>query len=323
MSKQRVTLAVAHSDNPSGHPLPTLEYQNGLFRGEFQAMASPCQVLIDLPETEVSLAEQLTRQAAIEAWRIEFKFSRYRNDNWFADLHRHPNTWKPLDNEAQRLIAFAEQAWRASNGLFDITSGVLRQVWTFDGSDRIPEAHQVEALLSRVGWQKIGVRQEQGEQMSVSIPEGMELDFGGIGKEYAVDRVLGLMLQHAKEKECALLVNFGGDIACSGSRVNGEKWQVGIERPDSDKQAAAILTLQAGALATSGDSRRYLLKDGKRYPHVLNPITGWPVESAPRSVTVSGPTCVQSGLIATLALLHGNNARAFLEQTGLAFWVVD
>jgi thiamine biosynthesis lipoprotein len=83
-----------------------------------------------------------------------------------------------------------------------------------------------------------------------------------------------------------------------------------------------ILDLEHGALATSGDSRRYLLKDGVRYGHILDPRTGWPVPDAPRSVTVAASSCTEAGLLSTLALLNGARAREFLEEQGVRFWLL-
>ncbi len=293
------------------------------FITSFKAMASDCEILLETSDKHIGNARALTDIAVQEVWRIEEKFSRYRSDNAFADLHRKAGEWQTIDEETYRLLAFAAQAWELSDGLFDITSGILRTLWTFDGSDRIPAAADVDNLLPRIGWQKIELRLQQ-EQPQLLLPEGMELDFGGIGKEYAVDRALGLMLSAAQQKQwpVALLVNLGGDIACSGPRLNGESWTVGIERPDRDDDSIATLRLAAGGLATSGDSKRYLLKDGIRYSHILNPKTGWPITHGPRSVTVAAPTCVQSGLIATLALLQGENAEAFLQKTGLKYWLI-
>lgn len=336
---QITRLKVAKEYNPSGHPDGKFSRSGDYFLLQFQAMASTCELLIDLPESEWALAEQLALQAIKETWRIEFKYSRYQKGNWHDQLHQSQGQWQNLDEESVRLIAFADQAWQLSSGLFDITSGILRQAWHFDGSDHLPEAAAINDLLPFIGWQKIQwyasdnqpdrqIDHSNSAQNAARIylPENMELDFGGIGKEYAVDRVLGLSLallqQNQATSGCSLLVNFGGDIACSGPRVDGRPWMVAIESPQEGKEAA-LLSLKGGALATSGDSQRYLLKDGKRYSHLLNPTTGWPIEDAVRSVTVAAPTCTQSGLIATLALLQGSESERFLRQTGLKYWLLS
>jgi thiamine biosynthesis lipoprotein len=82
-----------------------------------------------------------------------------------------------------------------------------------------------------------------------------------------------------------------------------------------------ILELERGALATSGDSRRFLIKDGVRYGHILNPRTGWPVANSPRSVTVAASSCTEAGLLSTLALLQGAGAKQYLEEQGVRYWL--
>jgi thiamine biosynthesis lipoprotein len=150
------------------------------------------------------------------------------------------------------------------------------------------------------------------------LPEGMELDFGGIGKEYAVDRAYELL---AARDATPFLINFGGDLRANRPPSYGP-WQVGVERTDAEQEATMVLDLEYGALATSGDSRRYVLKDGIRYGHILNPRTGWPVLGAPRSVTVAASSCTEAGLLATVALLQGNRAQEFLDEQGVRYWVL-
>jgi thiamine biosynthesis lipoprotein len=275
-------------------------------------MASPCEVL--LPAIDRPAALRLGTLVAQEAWRIEKKFSRYRADSVTARIHANAGTAIDVDPETASLIDFAGQCFQISDGLFDITSGILRQAWKFDGSDRLPESKAIERLLPLIGFDKL-----QWRSPRLLLPAGMELDFGGIGKEYAVDRAYDVLAADRKEP---FLINFGGDLRANRAPVHGA-WQVGIERPDTDREATMILELEQGALATSGDSRRYLLKDGVRFGHILDPRTGWPVAGAPRSVTVAASSCTEAGLLATLALLHGNRARELLEREGVRYWLVQ
>jgi FAD:protein FMN transferase len=251
--------------------------------------------------------------AAQEAWRVEKKYSRYRDDSVTAWIHENRGTSIEVDEETASLIDFASQCFDLSEGLFDITSGVLRRVWTFDGSDRIPEPAAIEGLLRVVGFDKL-----RWQSPHLSLPAGMELDFGGIGKEYAVDRAYQLL---AARNSTPFLVNFGGDLRANRPPPHGP-WQVGIERPDTDREATMVLDLEHGALATSGDSRRYLLKDGIRYGHILNPLTGWPTPDSPRSITVAASSCTEAGLLSTVALLHGAAAQAYLEEQGVRYWLL-
>jgi thiamine biosynthesis lipoprotein len=146
----------------------------------------------------------------------------------------------------------------------------------------------------------------------------MEIDFGGIGKEYAVDSAAALV--RTVSDRC--LLNFGGDLLALGPQSGNAPWRVGIESVRDAGAVAQQIDLTVGALATSGDARRFLLKDGQRYGHVLDPRTGWPVAGAPRSVTVAAASCTEAGMLATLALLQGPQAEAFLEAQGAQFWAL-
>jgi thiamine biosynthesis lipoprotein len=280
----------------------------GLLAVGFTAMASPCEVLV--PRTSGERALAMGAAAAKEAWRIERKYSRFRDDSVTAWIHKHRDSTIELDDETASLLDFAQRCFELSDGLFDITSGVLRRAWHFDGSDRIPDAGTIDRLLPLVGFNKL-----QWHSPHLTLPAGMELDFGGIGKEYAVDRAYALL---ANIETAPFLINFGGDLRANRALLHGP-WQVAIERPDTDREASLLLELEHGALATSGDSRRYLQKDGVRYGHVLHPATGWPVPGAPRSVTVAASSCTEAGLLSTVALLHGSHAQTFLDEQNIRY----
>ena len=141
---------------------------------------------------------------------------------------------------------------------------------------------------------------------------GMEIDFGGVGKEYAVSLIAEQFRHRIPNLSC--LINLGGDIQITCPREDHQCWNVGIEN------SAQAIALKEGALATSGDAKRYLLKNGKRYSHILNPKTGWPVPNGPASVTVHSPLCVQAGSLATLALLQGKHAEEFLKEQDVQYW---
>lgn len=285
------------------------------WRACFQAMASPCECLIACEDK--TLASELANLALREARRIEKKFSRYRQDNIVYRINHAAAEGISVDDETADLLDFSAQCYQLSEGMFDITSGVLREVWRFDGSDHIPSRSEVENVLKRVGWPKL-----QWNRPVLKLQPGMQIDLGGIGKEYAVDHVAKLLKQRAPDVN--VLVNFGGDLVASGPRLNAVPWTVGVDDPaQTGEKAVAGVELSKGAFATSGDARRFLLRDNVRYSHILNPKTGWPVEQAPRSVSVLANTCIEAGMLATFALLQGRNARAFLEEQEVTFWMVE
>jgi len=276
----------------------------------FNAMASPCELLMG--RVERGLALELGAVAADEARRIEMKFSRYRPDSVVGWIHQRRGSVVQVDDETAALLDFAQRCFELSDGLFDITSGPLRRVWHFDGSDRLPAPEAVAQLLPSVGFRKLSWKPPW-----LCVPPAMEIDFGGIGKEYAVDRAYDLLLARCP---VPFLVNFGGDLRVSRPLPHGP-WKVGIERPGTEHKAAMMLEVEYGALATSGDSHRFLMKDGIRYGHILDPRTGWPVPDAPRSVTVAASSCTEAGLLSTLAILKGKDASGFLEQQQVRSWV--
>lgn len=305
--------AAAAPGDPQSYPAaPDVfieQRDGGLGAACFFAMASPCEVLLDMSDLEE--VQRIGLVAAGEASRIEAKFSRYRSDSVVSAINRSAGTTVELDAETAALIDYAARCYELSSGLFDITSGVLRRAWKFDGSDRVPAQSEIDALLGLVGFDRIDWRAPH-----LTLAPGMEIDFGGIGKEYAVDRALALV---EAQSDCALLVNFGGDLRTNRPPAAGP-WRVAIERPDTDREARLLLDVTQGGLATSGDTHRYLVRDGVRYGHILDPRSGWPVRDAPRSVTVAAGSCTEAGMYCTLAMLNGAGAEELLERAGVPFW---
>ena len=280
------------------------------WKGSFMAMASPCDVLMEVGEKTV--AQEILNAVAEEAWRIEDKFSRYKKDNIIYKINGSKGESVSIDEETSRLLDFANELFEISEGLFDITSGVLRTVWKFDGSDNVPDEKQIKKIVKKIGWQKVG-----RENSKVTLPKDMEIDLGGIGKEYAVDRCVQIARQKTSE---SVLVNFGGDLAMTTARRNNQFWSVGRLVTGSD-EACGLFQLYGGAIATSGDANRYLLKDGVRYSHILNPKTGWSILGAPHTISVAAPSCVEAGMMSTLAMLQGNQAEEFLKLQEVDYWI--
>jgi thiamine biosynthesis lipoprotein len=285
----------------------------GHLRARFQALGGPCEVLIDVDDTpEVGSA---LMAVAGEVWRIEDKFSRYRSSGVVHEINVANGEEVRLDEESSGLVDYADTCHRLSGGGFDITSGALRRVWRFDGGQKLPSRQAVDRALALVGWHKVRWRKP-----CLRLRPGMEIDLGGIGKEYAADRA-AMLLDHLGYK--ASLVNLGGDLRVNGPRRDGKSWVIGIDNPrDTGRDCLAGRSIAVGAMATSGDARRFILAKGRRYGHILDPRTGWPVRDAPRSVTVQAPTCLEAGMLATFGILKGTDAEDFLQSQGVPHLVV-
>jgi len=274
-------------------------------------MASPCELLTDVDGRKK--AQELLCIVAEEAWRIECKFSRYLDDNIIHKIANSNGRAITVDDETAQLIDFATTLYDLTEGGFDITSGILRKTWAFKGKNQVPSKTAVAKILKSVGWDKAVWNAPE-----LTLKPGMQLDFGGIGKEYAVDRA-GQLVDANTDASC--LINFGGDLVVTRPRKDRKSWSVGIEKADTPAGSASrLIMLRQGGLATSGDTKRYILKDGKRYGHILDARTGWPVEDAPRTVTVAADTCVEAGMLTTLAMLQGPGVIEFLEAQDVRYW---
>ncbi len=153
----------------------------------------------------VQHAVEFLKNAAIETWRIEHKFSRYQKGNIMDQINHAYDKPFTVDEETTALLNFADQCYQLSGGLFDVSAGLLRKTWKFDGSDNTPSSEQINSMLPLIGWNKVTWKAPH-----IQLGKDMELDLGGIGKEYAVDKVcLLLQKQRPQPERCSILVNFG------------------------------------------------------------------------------------------------------------------
>ena len=281
--------------------------------GCFNAMACPCEILIETSDKD--LAWKTTHTVWQEAIRIEQKFSRYRHDNIIYKINNANGNPVEVDDETASLLDFAAQCYELSDRKFDISSGVLRKAWRFDGTDNVPMQSLIDSIMPFVGWYRASWKKPV-----LRLQPGMEIDLGGIGKEYAVDQAAKLA---SNVSDSSLLVNFGGDIYANKPRRSNMPWLIGVDDPgNTGNKAVGKIELYQGGLTTSGDARRFLLKAGVRYSHILDPLTGWPVPDAPRSVTVIANTCLEAGMLSTFAMLNGKNAEQFLAAQKVKYWCI-
>lgn len=280
----------------------------------FQAMGGPCSLQLFAPEE--SQLERAARAAKAEVLRIESKYSRYREDSVVSRINASAGDGigVDVDDETAALLDYAAAAHEQSDGLFDPTSGVLRRAWDFK-AHKLPQQSQLDALLPLVGWLRV-----QWQRPRIVLPlKGMELDFGGFGKEYAADRTAAVLAAVGVHHG---LVELGGDIRVLGPQPDGSTWRIGIRHPRAPEIPVAGVELGGGAIASSGDYERYFELAGRRYSHILDPHTGWPVEGL-AGVSVLAEQCLVAGTATTIAMLKGSKGREWLEELGLPWLVVD
>ena len=271
-------------------------------------MGCPCE--IQLFAASQSQANQIATIAITDVRRLEERYSRYRNDSLLSNINRVAAVGGSItvDQETASLLDYAATCYQQSDGLFDITSGILRRAWCFN-EKKLPEQSLIDNLLIHVGWEKLNWHTPN---LEFTCP-GMELDFGGIVKEYAADRAAALC-QNAGAKHG--VINLGGDIKIIGPRADNRPWRVGLSGPNQQNKNHDILILHQGAVASSGDYERCMTINGIRYSHIINPKTGWSVRHL-AAVSVAGDFCVIAGSMSTIAMLKEQEGVTWLESMGL------
>ena len=263
-------------------------------------------------------ATRAMQGAAREVLRIETKYSRYRTDSdsvvYRINQAAGGTASVPCDPETMELFNFADLLFHKSGGLFDITSGILRRAWDFS-KPVLPTQEMLDPLLALIDWNKVE-RSESGVRLRL---KGMEIDFGGFGKEYASDRAAKILTAMGVAHG---YVNLGGDIRAVGPRPDGQPWLIGVPDPRKPGAVIATIALSTGALATSGDYEKFIEICGRRYSHILNPKSGFPVNCW-RSVSISSVTAISAGGHATIAMLKESEAESFLRQSNCAYFLVD
>ena len=278
-------------------------------------MGGPACLVIDTPP-QCAHFDEIWPAVRTLLQDFEQRYSRYRPDSLVSMINRRAGSkrYTAVDEETQALLDFADQLWRASEGLFDITPGPLRRAWQFQGIGSAEPEH-IASALELVGWHHV-----QREAASILLPlEGMEIDLGGLVKEYAVDSAIRLMRDAGVR---SAMLELAGDVGVLGSQANGHPWQIGVRDP-FESGSICTLNLADSSVATSGSYERKLNFSGKDYGHLLDPRSGWPTEG-PVSVSVIGQSCLIAGAISTVACLHEEEkAIEWLEEANLPWLMVN
>lgn len=262
----------------------------------FQAMSTVCRVHFRTPNA--ALARDF--QAEVLRWVAWFEahYSRFIADSLISRINAAAGQdWVEVDAETDALFNLCQEMIFFTRGAFDPTSLPLIRLWNWKANPPVvPDAAQIEAAQKLVGWRKL--KRRPG---AIYLPQaGMCLDLGGIGKEYAVDRVLMLALQRGIEN---VLVDFGSDVRVHGQPPEKGAWHVGLEDPRRPGQCWTGVAVTNHAVATSGDYARHFVHGGRRYGHIIDPRTGYPVNNGTLAVSVVAPHCTLAGILTTTACI--------------------
>ncbi|HEY1794006.1 MAG TPA: FAD:protein FMN transferase [Opitutaceae bacterium] len=268
----------------------------------FRAMATQCEVQYSAPGGD----EQARRfEAAAEGWvrAFEAKYSRFVPASLVSRINDAAGReWVAVDAEMEGLLRMCDTLVFMTRGILDPSALPLIRIWNWKADPPVvPTQAEIDAAKRLVGWSR--VRREPGR---VFLPErGMALDFGGFGKEYAVDIVSLIARDHGIVDS---LVDFGHDLRAAGAPPGRPMWHIGLEDPKNPGKTWASIGLTGRSIASSGDYIRAFTVGGRRYGHIIDPRTGWPVANGCTQATVIAPTCLQAGMLSTSAFVAGVEA---------------
>jgi thiamine biosynthesis lipoprotein len=277
---------------------PLLWSKDDWCRANFRAMGTHCQIIFRAPSRKQATA---FRDQAV-SWVADFerKYSRYREDSMISEINRAAGSdWVEIEPELESIFALCDHYHWSTQGVFDPTTLPLLKLWNYQVErPTLPGEDEVEHSMSLIGWQRV-----QRKPGKVHLPlAGMALDLGGIGKEYAVDRV---MEQSRAFGINDILIDFGRDIRATGEAPQDGAWSVGLEHPLDQGRCWSGVLISNRAVTTSGDYVRGFEIDGVRYSHIIDPRTGRPVANRCHSASVIAPTCTEAGILSTTALILG------------------
>ncbi len=244
---------------------------------------------------------------------INRSMSTYRKDSEISRF----NAWELagekiiISDDFWQVMIIAQKIYELTAGAWDGTIKPLLSLWGFDSTknkNSIPEKSEIQGQLANIGFNQIEI---SSDRFLIKRKASISLDFGSIAKGYGVDQVTALIKKTGIEN---FLVEIGGEVFASGHRKDGKPWRVGINRPQKDApydQIYKVINLHNKAFATSGDYRNYFEVDGKRYSHILDPRSGYPISNGVVSVSIVADDCTFADGLSTAVMVLG-------PQKGLA-----
>ena len=239
--------------------------------------------------------------AVSEIKRIESLISSWDATTQTSEINRNAGIQPvKVSEELYTLIGRAMEISKLTDGAFDISYASMDRIWKFDGSmTTMPSEEKIKASVSKVGYKNIIL---DPENLTVFLKlEGMKIGFGAIGKGYAADKAKKLLMDKGVP---AGIINASGDMNTWGKQSNGEDWKVAITNPMDKNKAFGLLPMKEGAVVTSGNYEKYVVFEGKRYSHIIDPRTGYPTNGI-LSVTVFSPKAELADALATSIFVMG------------------
>jgi FAD:protein FMN transferase len=269
---------------------------------------------------EVKSLDIAIRAAIKEMKRVESVFTTWDSESIISKVNREAGGQPVIvPTEVIKLTQRAIQLSKQSEGAFDITWGSVGKLWDFKAKKEaiVPSKNKIENALAGVGYLKIKIDEEKS---TLWLPKGTTIGYGGIAKGYGVDRAIEALKKH---KIRNAIVNAGGDLRTIGTEF-GRPFNITIKHPRDNKKYLAILPIANAAVVSSGDYERFIMVGGKRYSHILDPRTGWPVNHT-QSVSLLAPSAALADALATgVFVLGAEKGLALVESMkGVEALIVD
>lgn len=252
-------------------------------------------------------AQEAQNEINLELIRIDSLLNRFSDISLVSELNQSGRAQVPDD--IRSLIHLSDSLSLLTDGLFDITTAPLIEFWGFyDHEFANPDTTKIQEILELVDHRKIRIHQD-----TVVLASGMKIDFGGIAQGYAADRVFDIL---KKYKITSALINIGGEIVAIGNSPEVRSWRIGIKNPREDGLIETV-EIENQALSTSGDYEKFFVVGSKKYPHIINPKTGFPARDF-ASVTIFHERAAAADAIATAVCIMGlEKGRKFLDSLGI------
>lgn len=268
-------------------------------------VGGPCEIKFYYDNDKI--ADEIIGQIKMELHVLDSLLSYFSETSLVSTLNRDLRITAPSD--VIYLISLSDSISELTAGLFDISVAPLLEIWGFYKDElTIPDTVEIKNVKKLVDYQRIEIKND-----SIIILKGMKIDLGGIAQGFAADRVAMVLRRHGVT---SAVINIGGEIATIGQSPKGRPWRIGIRNPRGEGIIETV-ELEDGALSTSGDYEKFFIIDDKRYPHILNPKTGFPATDF-ASVTIFAEEAAFADAIATaIAIMGPDRGLKFLDSLGI------
>jgi len=279
----------------------------------FMGTVVQIKVSIDPAKYGEARAKDAINRAFDEIKRIEDVYSLYKDSSEISRINRlKKNERLQISDGVFNLIHKTLDYSERTGGAFDITVKPLVEVWNAARkADKMPEEREIKRVLGRVGYKNVVL---DGIVRAIHFKkDGMGIDLGAAAKGYATDRAVSILEENGID---SALVNSGGDMYCLGKRTAHELWKVGVQHPRDKNRLFLEIRLKDRAIDTSGDYERYFFLEGKRYSHIIDPRTGYPIGDEVVSASVIAADSTTSDILATAMCVLGEKGLDIIKNYG-------